>query len=53
MPIILVNQEARFKETRRIMVQSQPGKIVHKTLSQRKPPKKEGGDWWSSSKCRP
>jgi hypothetical protein len=32
-PVILASQEA---EIRRIMVQSQPGQIVHKTLSQKK-----------------
>jgi hypothetical protein len=33
MPVILATQEA---EIRRISVPSQPGKIVHKTLSQKK-----------------
>jgi hypothetical protein len=33
MPIILATQEA---EIRRIAVQSQPGEIVHETLSQKK-----------------
>jgi hypothetical protein len=32
MPVILATQEA---EIRRIMVQSQPGQIVHKTLSRK------------------
>jgi hypothetical protein len=32
-PVILATQEA---EIRRIKVQSQPGQIVHKTLSQKK-----------------
>jgi hypothetical protein len=33
-PVILAIQEA---EIRRIMVQSQPGQMVHKTLSQKNP----------------
>jgi hypothetical protein len=33
MPVILATQEA---EIRRIAVQSQPGQIVHETLSQKK-----------------
>jgi hypothetical protein len=39
-PVILATQEA---EIRRIMVQRQPGKIVHKTLSQKGPSQKVGG----------
>jgi hypothetical protein len=37
MPIILASQEA---EIRRIVVQDQPGQIVHETLSQKKKKKK-------------
>jgi hypothetical protein len=37
--VILATQEA---EIRRIMIRSQPGKIVYKTLSQKHPPKKKG-----------
>jgi hypothetical protein len=49
-PIILATQEA---EIRRIAVQSQPGQIVYKTLSRKKPnTKRPGGEaqrWlWSS-----
>jgi hypothetical protein len=40
MPIILATQEA---EIRRIEVRSQPGQIVHKTLSQKTHQKKAGG----------
>jgi hypothetical protein len=40
MPIILATQEA---ENRRMAVQSQPGHIVHKTLSQKKPLHKKAG----------
>jgi hypothetical protein len=40
MPIILATQEV---EIRRIMVQSQPGQIVRKTLSQQKPSQKQAG----------
>jgi hypothetical protein len=41
MPVILATQEA---EIRRIRVQSQPGQIVHKTLSQKyMSPKRAGG----------
>jgi hypothetical protein len=47
MSAILVTQEA---EIRRIMVQSQPGEIIHKVLS-RKTPSQKG--WWSGSRCRP
>jgi hypothetical protein len=47
-PVILATQEA---EIRRIIVWSQPGKIVCKTLSQKKPITKKG--WWSGSRCRP
>jgi hypothetical protein len=39
MPVILGTQEA---EIRRIMVQSQPGQTVHKTLSQKYPSQKKG-----------
>jgi hypothetical protein len=39
MPVILATQEA---EIRRIMVQSQPMQIVHKTLSQKKKITKKG-----------
>jgi hypothetical protein len=47
-PVILASQEA---EIRRIMVQSQPGQIVHKTLSQRKNITKKC--WWGGSRGRP
>jgi hypothetical protein len=40
MPVILATQEA---ETRRIMVQSQTGQMVHKTLSQKYPTQKRAG----------
>jgi hypothetical protein len=43
MHIILATQEA---EIRRIAVQSQPGQIVHETLSWKNPTKK---GWWSGS----
>jgi hypothetical protein len=42
MPIILATQEA---EIRRIMIQSQPGQIVYKTLPQQKNITKMG--WWN------
>jgi hypothetical protein len=45
---ILATQAA---EIRRITVQSQPGQIVHETLSQKKPTTKKG--WWNGSKYRP
>jgi hypothetical protein len=38
-PIILGTQEAEIK---RIMVQSQPGQIIHKALSRKKPSQKQG-----------
>jgi hypothetical protein len=38
-PIILATQEA---EVRRIMVGSQPGQMVHKTLSEKTPITKKG-----------
>jgi hypothetical protein len=47
-PIVLATQEA---EIRRIVVGSQPGQIVWKTLSWKKPIPKKG--WWSGSRCRP
>jgi hypothetical protein len=40
MPVILATQEA---ETRRTAVQSQPGKIVHKTLSLTHPTQHRAG----------
>jgi hypothetical protein len=40
MPVILATQEA---EIRRIMVQSQPRKIVYETLSQKNPSHKMAG----------
>jgi hypothetical protein len=42
-PVILATQEA---EIRRIKVQSQPGQIVHKTLSQKKKNHKRGLVEW-------
>jgi hypothetical protein len=39
-PVILATQEA---EIRRIMVQSQPGQIVHETPSRKKPSQKRAG----------
>jgi hypothetical protein len=39
MPVILVTQEADIK---RITIQSQPGQIVHETLSGKKPSQKGG-----------
>jgi hypothetical protein len=39
MSVILATQEA---EIRRIKVQSQPGQIVHKTISQKNPSQKKG-----------
>jgi hypothetical protein len=48
-PIILAAQEAEIKK---ILIQSQPGQIVHETLSQKKPITKEKGRW-SDSRCRP
>jgi hypothetical protein len=47
MHVILATQKT---ELRRIVVQSQPGQIVHKTLCQKKIIKK---DWWSGLRCRP
>jgi hypothetical protein len=40
MPIILATQEA---EIRRMESQSQPGQIVHQTLSQKNPSQKRAG----------
>jgi hypothetical protein len=40
MPVILAIQKA---EIRRIVVQSKPRQIVHKTLSQKNPPQKRAG----------
>jgi hypothetical protein len=48
MPEILATQEA---EIRRIKIWSQPGQIVHKTLSQKNLSQKRG--WWNGSRCRP
>jgi hypothetical protein len=48
-PIILTTQDT---EIRRIMVGSQPGQIVLKTLFE-KTLKKKGGAWWIVSRCRP
>jgi hypothetical protein len=39
-PVILTTQKA---EIRRIMVQSQPGQIVHQALSRKKPSQKRAG----------
>jgi hypothetical protein len=39
-PVILATQEA---EIRRNVVRSQPGKVVHKTLSQKNPSQKRAG----------
>jgi hypothetical protein len=42
-PVILATQEA---EIRRIVVQSQPEQIVHKTLSQKNPSQKGLMEWF-------
>jgi hypothetical protein len=42
-PIILATKAA---EIRRIMVQNQPGQIVHETLSQKNPLQKKGPVEW-------
>jgi plasmid maintenance system antidote protein VapI len=42
MPVILATQEA---EIRRIVVPSQPGEIVHETLSQKNPSQKGLVEW--------
>jgi hypothetical protein len=47
MPVFLATQEA---EIRRIMAHSQPGQIVHETLSRKNPTPKKG--WWSDSRYR-
>jgi hypothetical protein len=39
-PVVLAIWEA---EIRRITVQNQPGKIIHKTLSRKNPPQKRAG----------
>jgi hypothetical protein len=46
-PVILATQET---EIRRIMVRSQPGQIVLKTLSRKNSSQKKG--WWSASRYR-
>jgi hypothetical protein len=46
--VILATQET---EIRRIVVESQPGQIICKILSQKTPLPKKG--WWSGSRCRP
>jgi hypothetical protein len=43
MPVILATQGAK---SRRIAVQSQPGEIVHETLSRKKPSQKKGLVEW-------
>jgi hypothetical protein len=48
MPVILATQEA---EIRRIVVQSHPGQIVHKTLSQKKKITKIGLVEWLKVKA--
>jgi hypothetical protein len=48
MPAILATEEAEIRK--RIMVQSQPGQILHKTLSQNKTSQKKG--WWSGSSSK-
>jgi hypothetical protein len=47
-PVILATQEA---EIRKIVVQSQPGKIVFETLSRKHSSQKKG--WWGGSGYRP
>jgi hypothetical protein len=50
-PVILATQEA---EIRRIAVWTQPGQIVHETLSQKKKSQnKKEKRLWSGSRCRP
>jgi hypothetical protein len=48
-PVILATKKA---EIRRIMVQSQPGQIVHKILSQKKN-ESQKNDWWGGSRSNP
>jgi hypothetical protein len=47
-PVILATQEA---EIRRIMVQNQPGQIVHRPYLENTHHKKKS--WWSGSGCGP
>jgi hypothetical protein len=48
MSVILATQEA---EIRRIKVQSQPGQIANKTLSQKYPTQKKGWQSGSNAEC--
>jgi hypothetical protein len=48
--LTLVILATQMTEIRRIVVQSQPGQIIHETLSRKKPFTKKG--WWSGSMCR-
>jgi hypothetical protein len=48
-PVIPITQET---EIRKIAVQSQPRKIVHKTLSKKNSSQKKK-ICWSASRCRP
>jgi hypothetical protein len=41
-------QDAEIRRIRRITVGSQPGQMVHKTLSRKKPITKKG--WWRGSR---
>jgi hypothetical protein len=50
MPIIPATQET---EIRKIMVQSQPGKIVHKTQSQKYPTQNRTGRMTQVAECLP
>jgi hypothetical protein len=50
MPVLLATQEIR-----RIMVWSQPGQIVHETLSRKHPSLKRAGGWlkWQALSSNP